>query len=221
MLKINVDGEATQIVLDRCVNAGYTGRDEEAIQAHIDELKEDGIAPPDEVPIFYELAPYTVLVDPAEIQVVGEATSGEAEFGILAVGDDRYVVAASDHTDRALETESIQLSKQVAPNILSGGAWRYETVKDHWDDIELRAWNTIDGDRILYQETLLGDILPPEEILAIVEERYGGPMYGTAVLSGTVATVTGEVEPGSRFEVELVDPELGRTLSVDYDVESI
>lgn len=221
MLEITVDGQVAQIALDRCVNAGYTGRDEAAVQAHIDELKEDGIAPPDQVPIFYQLAPYTVLSDPGDIQVIGENTSGEAEFGILVAGDERYVVAASDHTDRALETESIPLSKQVAPNILSGGAWRYETVRDHWDEIELRSWNTIEGERVLYQETALGNILPPEELLEIVEDRYGGPMYGTVVLSGTVATETGEVEPGSRFEVELVDPELGRTLSVDYDVESI
>lgn len=221
MLDINVDGQSTQIVLDRCVNAGYTGRDEAAVQAHIDELKEDGIAPPDEVPIFYQLAPYTVLADPGEIQVIGENTSGEAEFGILVAGDERYVVAASDHTDRALETESIPLSKQVAPNILSGAAWRYETVKDHWDEIELRSWNTIDGERVLYQETTVGHILPPEEMLEIVEDRYGGPMYGTAMLSGTIATETGEVKPGSRFEVELVDPELDRTLAVEYDVESI
>lgn len=221
MLDICVDGEAIRIALERCVNAGYTGRDEEAIQAHINELKEDGIAPPDDVPIFFELAPYTVLVDPGEIQVVGDHTSGEAEFGILVVGDNRYVVAASDHTDRALETESIQLSKQVAPNILSADAWRYSSVEDHWDQIELRAWNTIDGERTHYQETVLGEILPPGEILEIVEDRYGGPMYGTAVLSGTVATLTGEVEPGSRFEVELVDPVLDRTLTVDYGVKSI
>lgn len=221
MLDIVVDGEARRFALDRCINAGYSGRDEESVQAHIDELEEDGIPAPDSVPTFYQLAPYTVLVDPGSVQVVGESTSGEAEFAILHAGDEKWVVAASDQTDRALETQSIQLAKQIAPNVLSRRAWRYAAIEDHWDRIELRAWNTVDGERRLYQEAELGTIRTPNTLLAELEDRYGGPRYGTAMLSGTIPTVSGDLQPGSRFEVELHDPVLDRSLSVAYDVEPV
>lgn len=221
MREIRVDGEVKQLAIDRCINAGLTGRDEAAVQAHIDELEEEGIAPPEHIPTFYQLAPYTLLVDPGTIDVIGSDTSGEAEFGILPTGDEWYVVAASDHTDRNLESHSIELSKQVVPNVISTQAWRYSAVEDHWDEIELRAWNTIEGDRTLYQETTLAEILEPEDILNDVEERFGGPLYGTAVLSGTVATESGDVRPGSRFEVELVDPILDRSINVAYDVNEL
>ncbi|MDX1746188.1 MAG: DUF2848 family protein, partial [Halobacteriales archaeon] len=206
---------------DRCINGGYSGRDEASVQAHIDELAEDGIPAPDRVPMFYPLAPYTVLVDPGSIQVVGGATSGEAEFGILHAGEEKYVVAASDQTDRDLETQSIQLAKQIAPNVLSRRAWRYSAIEDHWDDIELRAWNTIDGERRLYQEAELGTIRRPNSLFSEMVERFGGSRHGTAMLSGTVPTVSGELRPGSRFEVELYDPELDRSLRVGYDIDEI
>lgn len=219
--EVTVDGEVRRIAFDRCVNAGYSGRDEEAVQAHIDELAEEGIDPPERVPMFYEVSPYTVLVDPDVIRTVGDRTSGEAEFGLFVTGEETYVVAASDQTDRELETRSVHLSKQIAPNVVSGAAWRLSTIRDRWDDVEIRAWNTVDGERTLYQDTTLASVLEPEDLLDHVEERFDGPRHGTVVLSGTVPTVAGELEPGERFEVELRDPGTDRTLSVDYGVETM
>lgn len=221
MLEVTVEGERKSFDADRCINAGYTGRDEEAVQAHVEELEEDGIEGPDRVPTSYPLAPYTVLVDPGAVQVIGGDTSGEAEFALLLAGDEWYVAAASDQTDRALEAESIPLAKQVAPNVLSGRAWRYSSVEDHWDDLELRSWTTVDGERMRYQEATLGSILTPGSLVEVIEERYGGPLPGTVLLSGTVATESGEIRPGSRFEVELADPVLDRSLSVAYDVDPL
>jgi hypothetical protein len=221
MVELNVGGELVSVEVDQMVNAGYSGRDEEAVQAHIDELVEDGIAAPDTVPTTYELAPYTLLTDPDSVRVVGEDTSGEAEFALVLAGGETYVVAASDQTDRDLEREGIQLAKQIAPNVISRDAWRLSDVRDHWDDIELRAWNTVDGERRLYQEDTLGSVLEPEEILDVVGGRYGRPLDGSVVLSGTVATVGGELAPGSAFEVELHDPVTDRTLSLAYDVETM
>lgn len=221
MVELNVNGEVVTVSIDRVVNAGYSGRDEEAVQEHIDELVEDGIDAPDTVPTTYELAPTTLLVNPGTVRVVGEDTSGEAEFGLLTANDEQYIVAASDQTDRDLERKSIQKSKQVAPNVISRRAWRLSEVREHWDSIEIRAWNTADGERRLYQDTTLAAILEPEELLDIVHDRYGGPLGGTAVLSGTVATVGGELAPGSTFEVELVDTVRDRSLSVAYDVETM
>ena len=219
MYEFVVDGQGIRMAIDRVFNAGYSGRDEEAVRAHIDELVEEGIPEPEHVPALYEMSPAITLVDPASIRVVGPDTSGEAEFALLRAGGETYVAAASDHTDRDLETESIQKSKQIAPNVFSRNVWRFDDVRDHWDDLELRAFNWIDGERTRYQDTTLSAVLPPEDILDIVRERHDLSLSGTAVLSGTVATVSGDIRPGSRFEVELHDPVLDRTLSLGYDVD--
>ena len=222
-VQLDVEGEIVTVDVDRVVNAGYSGRDREDVQAHIDELLKDDIIAeaPDTVPVTYQLAPYTLLADPGAVQVVGESTSGEAEYGLIVTGDETYVVAASDQTDRDLEKHGIRKSKQIAPNVVSADAWRLSDVRDHWDEIELRAWTTVDGERRPYQEDTLAALLAPAEILDVVHSRYGAADGGEVVLSGTVATLEGDVRPGSRFEVELVDPVRDQSLSVAYDVEPL
>lgn len=222
-LRLNVEGELVELEINRVINAGYSGRDQAAVQAHIDEMMQDDIiaTEPDEVPVTYQLAQYLLLTDPGTIQIVGEDTSGEAEYGLLVTGDETYVVAASDQTDRKLEKHGIQKSKQIAPNVISADAWRLSEIRDHWDGIQLRAFNTVDGERELYQEDTLAGLLPPAEIVDEVHERFPGDLSGTAVLSGTIATVGGELAPGDRFEVELYDPERDRTIETGYDVEPI
>lgn len=221
MYEFLVDGEGIRLEFDRVYNAGYSGRDEEAVQAHIDELVDEGIECPSEIPALFELAPYTTLIDPGRIRVVGPETSGEAEFALLRAGGSTYVAAASDHTDRNLETESIQKSKQIAPNVLSRRVWRLKDIRDHWDEIELRSWNWIDGERTLYQNTKLATLLRPREIVETVRERHAFRLQGVAILSGTVATVSGDIVPGSAFEVELHDPIQETSLSVSYDIDVI
>lgn len=222
-LRLNVEGEIVELEIDRLINAGYSGRDQEAVQAHIDEMMKDDIVSeePDRIPETFRLAPYVLLTDPDEIQVVGENTSGEAEYGMLITGEETYVVAASDQTDRKIEKHGIPKSKQIAPNVISSDAWRLSDVRDHWDEIQLRAFNTVDGEREPYQDAPLAELLPPAEILEEVRDRFPGDLSGTAVLSGTVATVGGELAPGERFEVELYDPERDRTIETGYDVEPI
>jgi len=221
VISLNVRGEVVDVEVERVINAGYSGRDEESVQAHIDELVADGIPAPETVPAMYELAPNVLRTDPGSIRVVGSRTSGEAEFGLVVTGAETYVVAASDQTDRALERDDIQKSKQIAPDVLSRDAWRLTDLRDRWDDLRLTAWNTADGDRRRYQEATLGSIREPADLLDIAEQQYGGPMEGTVLLSGTVATVDGEVTPGSRFEVAIRDPESDRELSLGYDVEEM
>lgn len=222
-LELTVGGEIVTVGVDRLVNAGYAGRDEADVQAHIDELLKDDIIDeePETVPTTFGLSPYTLLADPGDVQVVGEGTSGEAEYGLIVTGEETYVVAASDQTDRDIEKHGIQKSKQIAPDVISADAWRLSDVRDHWDEIRLRAHNTVDGDREPYQDSTLAELLLPETIMETVETRYGGPLEGTAILSGTIPTVGGELAPGDRFEVELYDPVRDRSLEVAYDVTPI
>lgn len=222
-LELDVEGEIVTTKINRVINAGYSGRDEADVQAHIDELLKDDIISekPDRVPAIYTLPTYSLLTDPGQIQVVGEATSGEAEYALVTTGSETYVAAASDQTDRDLEKHSIQKSKQIAPNVISANAWRLSDVRNHWDDIQLRAHNTVDGEREPYQDSSLAELLPPADILDEVESRYEGALSGTAILSGTIPTVGGELAPGDRFEVELHDPVRDRNIGVRYEVDPV
>ena len=220
MIELNIQGEIRRFRPETMINAGYTSRDREAIQEHIDEIAEEGIPEPERIPATYQVSPDSLIVDPQSIQAVGENTSGEAEFGLVLIGDEIYVVAASDHTDRDLEKDDIQKSKQVTPNIVSRRAWPFEKIEDHWDAIQIRAWSTIEGERQLYQSGTLEEIRPPKDIIAELSER-DLPLDNTVLLCGTIATKTGSIEVGTRFEVEMYDPELDRSIGIDYEIDAI
>lgn len=208
------------IDVERIVNCGFTGRDEEAVQAHVDELAEEGIPAPDTVPAFYA-KPHHLLTTNDRIEVMGERTSGEAEFVLLESGGTIYVGVGSDHTDRELERQDIPLSKLVCQNVVSGDLWPLEDVIDRWDDLELRSWVIDGGERIPYQEAQVSTFKRPEELRDAVEERLAEPIGGTAVFSGSVATMTDELLPGERFEAELYDPERDRRLECGYDIDVV
>ena len=50
-------GARIELEPEAFVIAGYTGRDRASVQKHIDELAHEGIAPPPEVPMWYEMPP--------------------------------------------------------------------------------------------------------------------------------------------------------------------
>lgn len=213
-------GAVRSVAVERIVNCGYTGRDEAAVREHIEELEAEGVPAPETVPTLY-VKPSHLLTTDGEIEVAGEETSGEAEFALFVTDDGVYVAPGSDHTDRAVERDSVPLSKLVCPNVVGSEAWRLDEVADHWDALELRSWTERDGERIRYQEASVDRIKPPHELLELVEDRTAGDLVGTAVFSGSVATVTEELVCGERFEVELRDPELDRRLTCGYDVSVI
>ena len=214
----------------RVLMAGYSGRDQAAVQRHIDELRDHGIPAPTQVPILF---PATVdrLTMADEIEVLGTRTSGEAEFVLLYHQGRAYVAAGSDHTDRELEKVSIMFAKQVCPNVLSREAWPLDEVRDRWDQLVLRAWTTPrpspgqDGaelPRRRYQEDRLAEMLPPEDLEALVGERVGGELEGTVIYSGTIPIRDGGgFAFGGTFAAELEDPATGRLLRCAYAVREV
>jgi hypothetical protein len=83
----------------------------------------------------------------------------------------------------------------------------------------LRAWATVDGEKVLYQEGALTALQTPRDLM---ERCTGGPdlAAGTAMFCGTLGAIGG-IRPGTRFEMELVDPVLHRTLRHAYEIESL
>src|SRR5690606_6585949 len=94
------------------------------------------------------------------ITVIGNKSSGEAEVALLNIDGKWYVGLGSDHTDRLLETVSVQKSKQVCAKPLARELWPLDEVIKSWDEIELKSWVTVNGDKKLYQSGKLDQFLP-------------------------------------------------------------
>ena len=192
--------------------AGWTGRNREAMEAHIAELEAIGIARPKAVPTFYRVAA-SLLTTAAEIQVSGPHSSGEAETAILNLGGRHFVAVGSDHTDRQAETVGVSLSKQMCAKPVGPAVWPFDEVAGHWDELVLRSWVEEDGGRSLYQEGAVSAMCPPAEL----QNLYGGLPEGAAMFGGTLA-VHGEIRTSAAFEMELEDPVLGRRLRHRYTI---
>lgn len=203
-----------KVPISKLVVAGWTGRDPEAVEAHVRELEALGVARPRQTPIYYRVA-NNLLTTSSSIQAVGVTSSGEAEFILIQLDDGIWVGVGSDHTDRELEKSSVTLSKQVCAKPISAQLWRYEDIAEHWDSLRLRSWATIDGTRRIYQDGVVASMLPPANLIG----GYAGEELepGTAMFCGTLP-VQGAIEFASRFEIELEDPVLQRTLAHGYDV---
>jgi hypothetical protein len=200
------------------VVAGWTGRNVEALEAHIKELEALGVKRPKSVPIFYRNA-VSLLTTAGEIQAVGDKSSGEVEFVLYALDDGMWVGVGSDHTDRKAETINVTLSKQMCAKPVGPTLWRYDEVKPHWDKLTLRSFVPDGGGRRLYQEGPVSNMRSPEELIRLYT---GGDRLapGTAMFCGTFA-VHGGFSYSGRFDMELDDPVLGRKLVHSYTIVSL
>ncbi|MDI6754985.1 MAG: DUF2848 family protein [Thermodesulfobacteriota bacterium] len=215
------EGEREQIFkMRRMVNSGYTGRDQEKIKKHIAELEKEGVPAPASTPTAYEVISQGITFD-TEIEVVGEKTSGEAEFVLLCSGNEVYVGVGSDHTDRELESVSIIKSKQVCPNILSRQVWNLKEVRKNWDTMILRSWVKNErGEKVLYQEAPLSALMSPEDLMKFVQNSLDdGNLDGVVIFSGTIPILTEKIHYSGYFEVELDDPATARRIQCAYAVK--
>ena len=217
---IHTDGASSQKMLSvaTLVIAGWTGRDPVARDKHIAELEELGIARPASTPIYYRVAARRLTTGDM-IECSGGDSSGEVEFVLIQSGGTLYVGVGSDHTDRKVETYNITASKQMCDKPLAPELWHLDDVADHWDQLVLRSWATIDGNRVLYQEGALTGMLPPQDLIAREFGADGMP-DGAAMFGGTFAA-KGGIRPASRFDYELVDPVRGRSIRHGYAITEL
>ncbi|CAN5836059.1 DUF2848 domain-containing protein [soil metagenome] len=211
--------EKVGVDIDDLVIAGWTGRDVEALNHHIEELKAIGVLPPSKVPLYYRVAA-SLLTQADAIQVVGDDTSGEAEPVLIGAADRLWVTVGADHTDRKLETYGVAHSKQVCPKVIGRTAWRFEEVEPHWDQLILRSFIEEGGKKIPYQEGLLAKIRLPRDLVAGWRNGDRKLPAGVAMFCGTLPAIGG-IRSSSRFDMEIEDPVLGRTLSHSYTIEPL
>jgi hypothetical protein len=205
------------VELQRLVIAGWTGRDQAAVEKHIRELEELGIARPASAPIYYRVAASRVTTRPT-IEVSGGDSSGEVEFFLLRHAGVLYVGVGSDHTDRKAETVGVSLSKQMCEKPVASTLWEFSSVEPHWDQLVLRSWVWEDGNRVLYQEGNVTAMRSPQDLMT--RFRPEGLEDGTLMFCGTLAA-KGGIRPAGRFEMELADPVRRRSLRHGYDIVTL
>jgi hypothetical protein len=210
--------ERVAVEIESLVIAGWTSRDTEALEHHIEELKALGVPPPSKVPLYYR-ASADLLTQADTMQVVGSDTSGEVEPVLVGAADRLWVTLGSDHTDRKAESYSVAVAKQVCAKAVGRVAWRFEEVEPHWDRLMLRSFVHEDSKRGLYQEGALALIRPPRELIRGWQGNKRLPV-GAVMFCGTLPCV-GKIRPSQRFDMELEDPVLHRTLTHSYHVQSL
>jgi len=215
--------EKIHFEIRRMINAGYTARDQEVVKKHVEELKKEGIPAPESTPTAYGVNTRSIYLDNEidEIEVIGNKTSGEAEFVLLCHGKDIYVGVGSDHTDRELEVASIIKSKQICPNLISRHVWDLKEARKDWDEMILRSWVKDDkGMKILYQEAPLSKMMTPEDLMAFVKNKMDDKnLDGVVIYSGTIPILTEETNYNNYFEVELFNPKTGKKLGLTYGIK--
>jgi hypothetical protein len=206
------------LAIDQAVIAGWTGRDPVARDRHIAELEAIGIAPPTTTPIYYRVSARR-LTTADSIECCGGDSSGEVEFVLIGWQGRIFVGCGSDHTDRNVEAYSVTVSKQMCDKPIASVLWELEDVIGHWDSMILRSHAWIGGERVLYQEGTLEAMLPVEEL---IKRGFDGNRLpdGCALFGGTFAA-KGGIRPADRFEFELEDPVLKRTIRHAYDVTTL
>lgn len=222
-LHVTVDAadgpEQRELVVSRVYNLGFTIRDKEKMQRHLDEVVGVHVPWPDKPPIIFPISAWATLTD-TDVPVQYARTSGEVEIVIVADGDDVLVGVGSDHTDRQLEATDIPWGKQVTPNVLAPTMWRWSDVADHWDDVEMSSHVAHEpgGDRVLYQTASVSEFWTPMEMLDGVDGRIA-PVDGVKVFfSGTVVSVDEKLNFGREWTLRMHDPVTGKSIEHTYTV---
>ncbi len=224
MKKLNLTVESRKgvaplaVEIKELVIGGWAGRDKAAMEHHIAELEALGVKRPASTPVYYRVAAARLTTDRA-VEDVGANASGEVETIVISWGGRMYVGVGSDHTDRQVETYGVSLSKQICDKPVASTIWPFEEVADHWDSLILRSFAIIDGERRLYQEGTVSGLLAPADLIRGLYDRGALP-DGVALFGGTMPAISG-IKMASRFEGELEDPVLGRSIRFAYDVKTL
>jgi len=216
-IDVHLDDRVRQLRLEKLIMAGYTGREQGEVQAHIHELQAHGIPAPDHIPTLFACSP-ELLTTSNTISVLGTRTSGEGEVALFIDAGVILIGVGSDHTDRALEVTDIPRAKQVCAKVVSDTVWRFTDVMDYWDELVLRSWTQEGTGNLPYQEGTLARLMRPEDVRAYVRQHTQAPLEPAVVFAGTLPLLTDGFRPGTGFTVELEDRRRQRRLRCHYQV---
>lgn len=213
-MNFTCDNQRITLQPEALIVAGWTGRNMEAVQHHIDELKALGIAPPSQVPLYYRVS-HSLLTQDSHLSVLGSASSGEVEPLLVYADGELWLGLASDHTDRDLEAHSVAASKQACAKPCAAEVWRFADVSDHLDELVLSCEIHENEAWISYQSGTLANIRPLDELMT------AHPLSAnSAMLCGTLGAIGG-VRPALKYRMSLHDPIRNKTINLAYDVSEL
>ena len=213
-MRLSIDGTKRVFAPTALVVIGYAGRDRAAVEHHIDELASLGVPRPASIPLFMVFPPWLVSQEPS-IAVAGSHTSGEAEIVVVVDGDEAFVTAGSDHTDRTLEAVDIVASKGVCPKPVAVAGWAAPALRGRWEDLALRS--RIDGG-VVYQDGSAAANMAPMELVAAIP--WAGPRPRCFVAFTGTVPVIGDIRPSVGFAAELSGPGL-QPVELSYRTETV
>jgi 2-keto-4-pentenoate hydratase/2-oxohepta-3-ene-1,7-dioic acid hydratase in catechol pathway len=211
------DGSTRDVDVVHVLNAGYAGRSQDDVAAHVAELAELGVPAPSVTPALYPVSPY-LAQQTDRVAAQHARTSGEAEWALVVADDGELLLtAACDHTDRDLEVHGVAWSKNAGPDVLARRAWRLTDVEPRIDELTLRAWVTHDGRETEIQRGTLAELLTPRYWADVLSAR-GDLAPGTVLISGTIPMAADVDQFADGWRVELGDPATGDTIELAYAV---
>jgi len=216
-MKISTPNGVIEAPVGRLTVAGWTGRNREAVEHHIEELKAIGVPAPTTTPLFYRVSPELASTD-VQQYFLGDTASGEVEPAIIFDGKDLYLGTGSDHTDRAWETQSVAVSKQMCPKPVAATVWQFDDIQKHLDQLTIKSWvrNSDTEQWRLYQDGTLAQIMPLVDLLDLSDLRQAHrPGTLSVMLCGTVPTI-GKIEPAVFFKFEIADPVTDERIVHEY-----
>ncbi|WCB92266.1 hypothetical protein DSM104299_00956 [Baekduia alba] len=200
------------------VVAGFTGRDQQALDAHVAELRTLGVPAPSHTPLIFVLPSWLLQIDPGRVHVASEHTSGEVEPVLIReAGGELHVTVGSDHTDRHLEQASYGASKFACPKPIASVAWPLMEVADRWDELRLDAG--VDQHLAPYQSASVSTLCDPGELLAEVDCRLDTAGRPLVLFLGTVPVLDESARFASAFSCGLHDR--SRSIRLAYAVDVI
>jgi len=220
LLPAQPEPEIVSLDVNDLIVAGWTGRDRDAVERHIEELEAIGVKRPKQTPMFYRVTADRLTLEDT-VDVIGADSTGEVEFVLLCGASGLFVGLGSDHTDRKAEAHGVTLSKQICPKPIAPEVWRWNDVEPHWDELQLRCVVRTASSELLYQEGPVTAMLHPEQLiekLAITNQWSFGP--GSAMFCGTLAA-THRITWADSYLMELIDPVLRRKLHHRYSVRPL
>lgn len=209
-------GGRLEFEVRRACAAGATARDPQKARAHIERMARQGVKPPPHVPMLYPLMP-TLVTNASDVGVIGVHATPEVEVVFLHKRGTDYITVGSDHTDRRIEAASSLQGKNSCPKIVGSSAWPLDSVRDHWDRLELRATC---GATVL-QEGSMERLLRYDDLLKFVERHDGADGEGRVVFGGTVPTLVAPPPGKQTIELALHDPVSGRSITHRYTVHVV
>ncbi|WP_308259037.1 DUF2848 family protein [Pseudonocardia sp. H11422] len=199
-LTVSATGETIDVRSARLIVAGYTGRDADAVAAHIAELAEIGVPAPPTVPAFYDLDPALVTTDPV-ISVAGPDSSGEVEPVVIRHQGRHFLGVGSDHTDRELEKTTIAGSKAACPKPLGGRVVELPADLASFDWDAVVATSEVDGEP--YQRGLLAALRTPADVLGRLADALPDTAGDLVLFGGTLPLLTGRFVFGREWALQL------------------